>query len=33
MSIGPSPAAPRKTTTLTFRDKRERREPITMVNA
>ena len=33
MSTGPSPAAPRKTTTLTFREKRDRREPITMVTA
>ena len=33
MSTGPSSATPRKTTTLTLREKRERREPITMVTA
>ena len=33
MSSGPSSSAPRKTTTLTLREKRERREPITMVTA
>lgn len=33
MSTGPSSAAPRKTTTLTLREKHERREPITMVTA
>ena len=33
MSTGPSPAAPRKTTTLTFREKHQRHEPITMVTA
>jgi 3-methyl-2-oxobutanoate hydroxymethyltransferase len=33
MSTGPSGATPRKTTTLTLREKRERREPITMVTA
>jgi 3-methyl-2-oxobutanoate hydroxymethyltransferase len=33
MSSGPSPAAPKKTTTLTLREQRERREPITMVTA
>jgi 3-methyl-2-oxobutanoate hydroxymethyltransferase len=33
MSTGPSPAAPRKTTALTFGEKHQRREPITMVTA
>jgi 3-methyl-2-oxobutanoate hydroxymethyltransferase len=33
MSTGPSSAAPRKTTTLALREKRERGEPITMVTA
>ena len=33
MSTGPSPSAPRKTTTLTLREKHQRREPITMVTA
>src|SRR5688572_5659442 len=33
MSTGPSPAAPRKTTAVTLREKRERREPISMVTA
>jgi 3-methyl-2-oxobutanoate hydroxymethyltransferase len=33
MSTGPSPAAPRKTTAVTLREKRDRREPITMVTA
>ena len=33
MSTGPSSSVPKKTTTLTFRDKRERREPISMVTA
>jgi 3-methyl-2-oxobutanoate hydroxymethyltransferase len=33
MSTGPSSAAPRKATTLTLQEKREQREPITMVTA
>jgi len=33
MSTGPSSAVPRKTTTLTLREKHERREPIAMVTA
>jgi 3-methyl-2-oxobutanoate hydroxymethyltransferase len=33
MSTGPSSSVPKKTTTLTFREKRERGEPISMVTA
>jgi len=33
MSTGPSPAAPRKSTVLTLREKYQRREPISMVTA